>query len=80
MYCGRVELYEDDQGLWWRTKVDVATDPERVGGWEVRRVQVLKWEAGDGKRAKVMELRPRQDMFAEDGSLRRAVLRWERLE
>ena len=82
MYCGRVELYEDEQGLWWRTKVDVSSDPERVGGFEVRRVEVIEWDEGDGKekRAKVMELRPKQDLFADDGSPKRAVLRWRRVE
>lgn len=77
MYCGRVELYQEEDAkvkgegegeFWWRTKVDVASDPERVGGWEVRRVRVLEWEGegqGEGRRARVMELMPRQDLFAD---------------
>jgi hypothetical protein len=32
MYCGYFELFEDEQGLYWRTKVEISSDPGRVGG------------------------------------------------
>ena len=32
MYCGYLELFEDEGGLWWRTKVEVSSDPTRVEG------------------------------------------------
>lgn len=53
MYCGQIELFQDDQGLFWKTKVDVASDPSRIGGLQVRRV-VLSEE--DGRH--VMTLQP----------------------
>lgn len=30
MYCGQIELFKDDQGLFWKTKVDVSSDPSRI--------------------------------------------------
>lgn len=54
MYCGYFELAEDEEGLFWRTKVEVASDPGRVGGFQERRVG---WEEGEGGR-RVMVLRP----------------------
>lgn len=45
MYCGQIELFKDDQGLFWKTKVDIASDPSRIGGEQVRRV-VLGEEDG----------------------------------
>lgn len=53
MYCGQIELFEDDQGLFWKTKVDVASDPSRIGGLQVRRVSLSE---EDGR--KVMTLQP----------------------
>lgn len=38
MYCGQFELFRDDKGLFWKTKVDVSSDPSRIGGYQVRRV------------------------------------------
>lgn len=39
MYCGYMELLEDEGGLYWKTKVEVASDPTRIGGYQVRRVK-----------------------------------------
>ena len=60
MYCGYLELFEDDEGLWWQTKVEIASDPKRTGGYEVRR---LKYFEEDGK--PYMILQPKQDMLLE---------------
>ncbi len=60
MYCGYLELFEDGDGLFWKTKVECSSDPNRVGGFEVRRIQFLE----DGER-KFMVLRPKQDLITE---------------
>ena len=39
MYCGYMELFKDDKGLYWKTKVEIASDPTRVGGFQTRRVE-----------------------------------------
>lgn len=39
MYCGWMELFEDEEGLYWKTKVEIASDPTRVGGFQTRRVE-----------------------------------------
>ncbi|ETN45875.1 uncharacterized protein HMPREF1541_00056 [Cyphellophora europaea CBS 101466] len=80
MYCGYVSVYEDEKGLFWQAKVEVASDPNRVGGIEERRVRILEEVAEGGEKKIVMELRPKQDMLADDGTPTRAVLRWERFE
>lgn len=94
MYCGYLELFEDADGLFWKTKVEVSNDPSRIGGFEERRVRVLE----DGG----MELRPvneivlrvsslerdvRDDLDVEndadssqDGMRGKAVLTWERFD
>jgi hypothetical protein len=38
MYCGYMELFKDEKGLFWKTKVEIASDPTRVGGFQTRRV------------------------------------------
>ena len=60
MYCGHLQLFEDDQGLYWETQVEIASDPSRFGGVEHRRVQL---EEKDGR--VFMTLRPRQDLVLE---------------
>ena len=75
MYCGYLKLYEDEQGLYWQTRVEVCSDPARMGGIEERR---LKYFEEDGK--PYIELRPKQDMILEDGTPTRAILKWERFE
>lgn len=52
MYCGQIELFRDSQGLFWKTKVDVASDPFRVGGHQIRRV-VLGME--DGRQIMILQ-------------------------
>lgn len=54
-YCGHFELFEDVEGLYWKTRVLIATDPTRIGGDQVRRV---KLSAEGGKL--VMTLSPVQ--------------------
>ena len=66
MYCGYLKLYQEegktgDEGLWWETKVEVCSDPNRFGGLERRRVNFVK-TAGEKER---LELRPFQDMVTE---------------
>jgi len=61
MYCGYFELFEDEEGLGWRTRVEVSSDPGRVGGFEERRVG---FEVEDGGR-RMMVLRPTGDMVME---------------
>ena len=75
MYCGHLKLYEDEKGLYWQTKVEVCSDPYRMGGIEERRLKFLE---EDGK--SYVELTPKQDMIMEDGTPTRAVLRWEKFE
>ncbi|KAF2484082.1 Lipocalin-like domain-containing protein [Neohortaea acidophila] len=75
MYCGYMEVYEDEAGLWWRTKVEVSSDPARMGGYEVRRVELIQ----EGGR-EVMVLRPERDMVLEDGTKARGELKWVRFE
>ncbi|KAK0885533.1 hypothetical protein LTR87_000728 [Friedmanniomyces endolithicus] len=75
MYCGYLELFEgspdgegedggegDGEGkrLWWQTRVDVSSDPSRMGGLEVRNVELTE-ERGK----QFMVLRPRNDMVLE---------------
>lgn len=61
MYCGYLELFEDAEGLFWETRVQVSSDPGRKGGLEVRRVEVGEGEGGK----MVMTLRPVRDMVME---------------
>lgn len=69
MYCGYMELSEDDKGLLWRTKVEVASDPTRVGGYQTRRVQHVE---ENGKSFKI--LRPVDPIVLEVSCLvRKAV-------
>lgn len=51
MYCGYLELFEDEKGLFWKTKVEVASDPTRVGGFQTRRVEYFE---NDGESIKVV--------------------------
>lgn len=39
MYCGYIELFKDEKGLFWKTKVEIASDPTRVGGFQTRRIE-----------------------------------------
>ena len=75
MYCGYVQLFEDERGLYWQTKVEVSSDPNRKGGIEERRLQ---YSEEGGKQ--YMVLQPKQDMPLEDGRMTRAVLKWEKFE
>ncbi|KAK5137656.1 hypothetical protein LTR08_007951 [Meristemomyces frigidus] len=75
MYCGRLELFEDDSGMYWQTRVEVCSDPNRMGGLEVRRVEYLE-EGGKT----FMVLQPKNDMVMEDGTRTRGVLKWEKFE
>lgn len=59
MYCGYFQLFKDaDGGLYWQTKVEVSTDPARIGGIEERKV-ILQEE--NGKQYMILE--PKQDML-----------------
>ena len=60
MYCGYLELFEDEEGLWWKTKVECCSDPKRMGGEEVRRA---KYFEENGK--SYMILQPKQDLLLE---------------
>ncbi|KAK1089346.1 hypothetical protein LTR33_000110 [Friedmanniomyces endolithicus] len=83
MYCGYLELFEGSpdgevdgqEGLWWQTRVEVSSDPSRMGGLEVRGVELME-EGGK----EFMVLRPRNDMVLEDGTRGRGVLKWEKIE
>lgn len=66
MYCGYLKLYEDAEGLFWETRVEISSDPVRKGGLEVRRVQVEREGVlSNGGRGVVMTLRPVRDMVME---------------
>lgn len=59
MYCGWLELFEDDEGsLFWETRVEVSSDPNRKGGKEVRRVELRNG-------GRMMVLKPVRDMVME---------------
>lgn len=60
MYCGYLELFEDEEGLWWKTKVECCSDPKRMGGFEVRRLKYFE-ENGES----FMILQPKQDLLLE---------------
>ncbi|KAK4546164.1 hypothetical protein LTR36_002301 [Oleoguttula mirabilis] len=83
MYCGYLELFQNDDelvdggegGLWWQTKVEISSDPNRMGGLEVRKVEYLE----EGGKA-YMILQPKNDMVMEDGTRTRGVLKWEKFE
>ena len=60
MYCGNLEIFKDDEGLYWQTKVEVCSDPNRMGGYEVRRIEYFE-EGGKS----YMVLQPKQDMVLE---------------
>ena len=64
MYCGYLSLYEDGEGLYWETRVEVSSDPVRKGGLEVRRVELDGGEGG-GEGRVMMTLRPVRDMVME---------------
>ncbi|KAK0932532.1 hypothetical protein LTR29_015909 [Friedmanniomyces endolithicus] len=66
---------EESKGLWWQTRVDVSSDPSRMGGLEVRNVELMD-EGGK----QFMVLRPKNDMVLEDGTRGRGVLKWEKIE
>jgi hypothetical protein len=65
MYCGYFEMFEDGEGLFWRTRVEISSDPSRVGGVEERRVGFE--EEGVGGR-RLLVLRPTGDMTMEVSS------------
>lgn len=68
MYCGYIELFKDDQGLYWQTTVEVCSDPNRKGGLEVRRIEFVE-EGGKT----YMVLQPKQDMILEVSSRERCI-------
>jgi hypothetical protein len=77
MYCGYIELFKEEESgeLWWETRVEIASDPNRIGSIQKR---MLKYTE-EGGRA-YMELRPEKDMVCDDGTRARAVLKWEKFE
>ena len=61
MYAGYLQLFEDEAGeLYWETKVEICSDPNRMGGLQVRKVQLFE-EGGKS----YMVLKPKQDMVME---------------
>lgn len=59
MYCGYFKLYKNSEGqLYWQTKVEVSSDPARMGGIEERKVTLV--DEG-GKTYMILE--PKQDMM-----------------
>ena len=68
MYCGYLELFKDEEGLYWQTKVECASDPSRLGGLEVRRVS---YSEENGKA--YMVLQPKQDLILEVSATRRRL-------
>ncbi|KAI5357610.1 putative Lipocalin-like domain-containing protein [Septoria linicola] len=76
MYCGYMILYQDDHGgLYWQTRVEISTDPDKISGIQERKVTLTE---EDGK--SYMTLEPKQDFTTEDGTPARAVLKWEKFE
>ncbi|EXJ82707.1 hypothetical protein A1O3_06521 [Capronia epimyces CBS 606.96] len=75
MYCGYLQLFKDDQGLFWKTNVEIASDPTRVGGVQTRRVEYLE-ENGQA----FMVLRLVDPIALEDGTQAHAVLKWQKVE
>lgn len=61
MYCGYMRLFEDENGLYWRTLVEVSSDPVRTGGVEERRVRLF--QDADGK--SVLELSPTRNLLTD---------------
>jgi len=60
MYCGYLQLFEDEEGLYWQTRVEVCSDPARMGAIEERRVKYFE----EGGKA-FMQLEPKNDMVME---------------
>jgi hypothetical protein len=79
MYCGYVQLFKDEGSeegeFWWETMVEIASDPNRIGGIQKR---MLKYTEEGGKA--YMELKPENDMVFDDGTRARGVLKWEKFE
>lgn len=73
MYCGYFDLFENAEGLFWRTKVEISSDPGRVGGIEERRVAFEEEEEEEGGR-RLMVLRPTRKMTLEVCFFLRLVL------
>lgn len=90
MYCGYMELFEDSQGLYWKTKVAVASDPTRVGGFQVRRVEPVIEEGQtfkivrpvDPSILEVCATATQEDNIdnKQDGKKAWSVLKWQRVE
>lgn len=59
-YAGPIELLQDDQGLFWKTTLDIGSKAEIVGTVEERRVEYFE---KDGKA--FMVLQPVRDMVLE---------------
>lgn len=55
-----VKLFKDDRGLYWQTRVEVSSDPGRIGGLQERRVEYFE-EGGK----QLMVLQPKNDMVME---------------
>jgi hypothetical protein len=73
MYCGQIELFKDDQGLFWKTKVDVASNPSWIGGEQVRRVTSSE---EDGRRVMILQpLNADAKVVCDDGRLCLRVIR-----
>lgn len=86
-----MELFEDENGLYWETKVEIASDPSRIGGLQIRRVQHVE---ENGQTFKIV--RPVDptilDVSApnkwrlslltvlQDGTKAWSVLKWQRVE
>jgi hypothetical protein len=79
MYCGYFKLFKEEGSaegeLWWETQVEIASDPNRIGGIQKR---LLKYTEKGGKA--YMELKPVKDMVFDDGTRARGVLKWEKFE
>lgn len=79
MYCGYIQLFKDpgsgDGEFWWETHVEIASDPNRIGGIQKR---MVKYTEEGGK--SYMELKPEKDMVYDDGTRARGVLKWEKIE
>jgi hypothetical protein len=59
-YCGPLQLFEDERGLYWQTSVELSSNMDRLGGVQERRAKY--WEEGGRV---LMQLEPVGDMTTE---------------
>ncbi|KAH7176125.1 hypothetical protein EDB81DRAFT_874948 [Dactylonectria macrodidyma] len=76
MYCGPVQLFEDgNDGLLLEILVASASDPQRIGGIQKRKLIYFQEDSSD-----FMLLKPKDEYLLQDGTRAYPELKWRRFE